>query len=365
MIRPRILAGFDWGLLLVPLLLVAAGISVIYSIAPTATGTVSLAFSQGIYALIGLTIFGIVASLDYRLVRGVAPAIYTAAFVLLFLVLFIGDVQFGARRWIDLGPFQLQPAEFMKLGLVVVLSWYFAAKEDVRWLQLTGAVFLILVPVLLVLQQPDFGSGLLLFFGALPILLLSRISREQWIGLAMAMLVALPIVFFSLQPYQRERLETFLDPTRDPFGAGYNVLQSVIAIGSGGLTGRGLGQGSQSTLQFVPVAHTDFIFAGVAEATGFLGSGALLALFAILIWRAIRLVFVTQDRFGRLLAAGIGAIWFWSVTINVGMNIGLLPVTGIPLPFVSFGGSSLLTNFALAGILASINRRHRKISFKG
>jgi rod shape determining protein RodA len=203
-----------------------------------------------------------------------------------------------------------------------------------------------------------------LVLASLPIFLLSKIRREQWLGLLGLVILVLPLIFFSLKPYQKARLETFLDPERDPFGAGYNVRQSLIAIGSGGLTGRGLGQGSQSTLQFIPVAHTDFIFAGIAEAAGFFGSSALIIIFALLVFRAVKVGLVSQDRFGRLLSFGFACLWLFSCFINMGMNLGLVPVTGIPLPFVSFGGSSLITNFAIAGILQSIYLRHRKISFR-
>ena len=364
MIRPRFPQGIDWVLAVVPLLLVAAGIAVIYSIAPAEGGRASQAVSQGIYALLGIGIFIFLASVDYRLFRAAAPALYGTTLLLLVLVLIVGSIQFGARRWIDLGPFQLQPSELMKAVGVITLAWFFASREEVKIGDLAAALLLIIAPVLLVLRQPDFGSALLLLAGPAPIFVLSRISREQWLGIAAVVVVVIPLIFFTLQPYQRARLETYLNPEQDPFGTGYNVLQSTIAIGAGGLTGRGLGQGSQSTLQFVPVAHTDFIFAGIAEATGFLGSATLLTLFAVLIARSFRLALLAQDRFGRLLSAGIASLWLFSVFINVGMNLGLVPVTGIPLPFVSFGGSSLLTNFALAGVLQSIHRRHRKINFR-
>lgn len=364
MIHVRLPTGLDWVLIVIPLLLVAAGIAIIYSLSPAEEGRISLAVTQGIYVVLGLGIFAAIASVDYRMFRAAAPVLYGVTLALLVLVLIIGIVQFGARRWIDLGVFQLQPAEPMKMAVIIILAWFFSSREEIKLADLVAASLFIAVPAFLIFRQPDFGSALVLVLGTTPIFLLSRLRREQWIGIIGVILVIVPMLFFSLQPYQRERLETFLDPTKDPFGAGYNVLQSTIAVGSGGLFGRGLGQGSQSTLQFVPVAHTDFIFAGVAEATGFVGSSVLLILFAVLIWRTFRLAIHTQDRFGRLLAAGIGSLWFFSVFINVGMNLGLLPVTGIPLPFVSYGGSSLLTNFILAGALQSMNLRKMRISFR-
>jgi len=355
--------GLDWALLVIPLLLVAGGIATIYSITSTEANA-PLALSQGIYAAIGVFLMIVLAFTDYRTFRAAAPILYGVGLALLLAVLFVGSIQFGARRWIELGPFQLQPSELMKFFTLVVVAWFFARRDEIKARDIVAALLFTLIPTLLVIRQPDFGTAFLLAAGTLPIFLLSRIRREQWLAIVLLVLISIPALFLALKPYQRERLESFLDPSRDPFGAGYNVLQSKIAIGSGGLTGRGLGQGSQSTLQFVPVAHTDFIFAGIAEATGFLGSTALLVLFAVLVWRVLRLAAMTEDRFGKLLAAGCASLWLFSVFINVGMNLGVAPVTGIPLPFVSFGGSSLLTNFAVAGVLQSIHLRKKKISFQ-
>lgn len=363
-LRFQFLRGIDWSLFIIPLLLLFAGIAVIYSLSPQGeAGKLPLYLLQGVYGLVGLLGMGFLTILDYRALRPAAPVLFGLGLLLLLLVLFVGSVQFGARRWIDVGPIQVQPSELMKLFIIVVLAWFFAARDQIRVKDIVVALLFLIVPVAMVIRQPDFGTAILLVLGAAPIFFLSRISREQWIGLVVLVLLAVPVLFLSLQPYQRNRLESFFNPARDPFGAGYNVLQSTIAIGSGGLTGRGLGQGSQSVLRFVPVAHTDFIFAGVAEATGFVGSATLLALFGILIFRAMRLALTAQDRFGRLMAAGISSLWLFSVFINVGMNMGLVPVTGIPLPFVSFGGSALVTNLAMAGVLQSIHLRQKKIFF--
>lgn len=216
------------------------------------------------------------------------------------------------------------------------------------------------VPVLLVLNQPDLGTAGVLILTTLLLLAVAKLPRGHWLFLSAITLVSLPVVYFRLEPYQLERIQTFLSPQADPYGAGYNVLQSLIAVGNGGLFGQGIGQGSQSQLDFLPVVHTDFIFAGIAEATGFLGSSFVILIFALLIARAFWIARSAPDRFGLMIAMGLGSLWLVQFAINVGMNLGLAPVTGIPLPFVSHGGTALITNCAALGVLESIAIRTRE-----
>jgi rod shape determining protein RodA len=352
---------FDWSLFVIPLVLVSVGIATIFSI--SLPGERNLALPQAIFAVIGVVSMLLLTFLDYRALKPLAPYLYGGTLLLLVLVLFVGSVQFGAQRWIDIGIFQIQPSELMKPILVIFLAKLLADKSDVSWQRLIFILALTGIPILLVMRQPDAGSAILLGLALLPILFLSNLRRDQWSALIFMFLVSVPLFWGVLAPYQKQRLLTFINPRSDPFGAGYNVLQAQIAVGAGGLFGRGFGQGSQSTLQFLPVPHTDFIFAGVAEATGFVGSMVLILLFAFLIYRVIKLVWLSQDRFGSMLAAGLGSLLLFSVFINIGMNLGLAPVTGIPLPFVSYGGSALITNFAILGILQSIYLRHKKIRF--
>lgn len=354
-------ASFDWSLFVVPLILVSLGIATIFSI--TTPGERNLAFPQAIFSIVGVAVMVVLTFLDYRALKPLAPYLYGGAFLLLILVLLIGSVQFGAKRWIDVGLFQVQPSELMKPILVIFLARLFSDKTNLSWPRLCLSLLFIGAPMALVMRQPDAGSAILLALASLPIVFLANLRRDQWAALIFLFLVSLPLLWGVLQPYQKQRLVTFLNPRSDPFGAGYNALQAQIAVGAGGVFGRGFGQGSQSTLQFLPVPHTDFIFAGVAEATGFVGSAILLFLFAFLIWRVVKLVWLSQDRFGSMVAAGLSALLLFSVFINVGMNLGVAPVTGIPLPFVSYGGSSLITSFAIIGILQSIYLRHKKIRF--
>lgn len=219
------------------------------------------------------------------------------------------------------------------------------------------------VPIGLVLSQPDLGSASVMVVVTGILLLSAHLPKYIIITGIIAAVVMLPIGFQFLAPYQKQRVETFLNPSSDPTGTGYNVVQSKIAIGSGGVFGRGLGEGSQSQLNFLPVAHTDFIFAGVAEATGFVGSVAILLLLALVVVRAVIIARLSQDSFGMYIALGIATIYLYQTFVNAGGNLGLVPVTGIPLPFVSFGGTSMIMAMAALGILQSIYIRHKKIRF--
>jgi len=215
----------------------------------------------------------------------------------------------------------------------------------------------------LVLVQPDFGTAIVLIIAIISILFASQLKKIYLFAGTALVLLSTPLLWNFLKDYQKQRIYTFLNPSSNLYGSGYNVLQSIIAVGSGGLTGKGLGQGSQSQLNFIPAARTDFIFAGWAEATGFLGSFLLIILFAILIWRIINVARVSKDNFGYYFSIGAVGILLFQVLVNIGMNLGLMPVTGIPLPFVSFGGTAMVMNFAGIGILQSIYIRHKKINF--
>lgn len=359
--RWKIWQTFDWSLLIVPIILVCAGISVLYSV--TFQRDIHLVTSQIIFAILGLGLLIVFTFLDYQTLKPIAYLLYFVGIILLILVLFVGKTKYGATRWINLGFFQLQPSEVFKLILVIFLAKFFASVEHFRLRHLIIILVLVSFPILLVLRQPDFGTAAVLFIAFLVIILASSISKIYLWILSVGTVTFLPFIWFFLQDYQKARLYTFLNPFRDPFGAGYNVLQSTIAVGSGGLLGRGLGQGSQSVLQFLPEAHTDFIFAGWAEATGFLGSFILLILLFFLIWRMVVIAQTSRDNFGSLLAIGIASIFIFQILVNIGMNLGIIPITGIPLPLISYGGSSLLVNFIALGILQSIYLRHKKIRF--
>ncbi len=352
----------DWWLYLLPGLLVGMGIAVITSLT-YGTPRISLAINQSIYAVIGIALMIILSRIDYRAWRSLAPSLYVGVLGLLLAVASFGSTILGAKRWLTLGFFQLQPSELAKLVLIMVLARYFADRDQLTLADYFRLVVLVGAPVLLVMLQPDLGTAMILLLASFGLFYAGGVSRRVLAGVVVAGLVAAPIAWEFMAGYQRQRILTFLHPSDDPFGAGYNVLQALIAVGSGGLFGQGLGHGSQSQLQFLPVAQTDFIFSGVAEATGLVGSILLIALLVALIFRVVRVAQYSKDQFGFLLAVGFAILLLSQMTINIGMNLSLAPVTGIPLPFVSHGGTALIINFMGIGIMQSIYRRHKKISF--
>ncbi len=353
----------DWWLYLVPVLLVGIGIATITSLT-YGTSRVSLAINQGIYAGLGFVVMMAVSRFDYRNWRGLVGYFYLLVVILLIAVERFGVVIFGARRWLDIGGFfNLQPSELAKLAMVLLLARFFADREELIWRDYLWLAVLLAVPIGLVLVQPDLGTALVLMIVAFGMFWAGGVARKILLGAVAVGVASLPIIWQFLADYQRTRVATFLNPAADPYGAGYNVLQALIAVGSGGLFGQGLGQGSQSQQEFLPVAHTDFIFAGVAEATGLVGSLVLIALLTFLILRVIRVAQVSRDQFGYLVAVGIAFLFLTQVVINIAMNLAWAPVTGIPLPFVSHGGTALITNFIAIGILQSIMLRHKKITF--
>lgn len=358
--RLRDLRTIDWSLFIVPVFLVAFGVTILLSFS---FGGRNLAISQLVFAAIGLVAMGFLTLLDYRVLRGTSWLLYLLTLGLLVLVVFVGSRIFGAQRWLDLGVFQLQPSELMKLVLMLVVARLLTSTKSLSWRILIAFIVLVGLPLGLILQQPDLGTASVILVVTATMLAHAKTPRVFWALVVIATLVAAPLLWSQFKPYQRDRIYTFLYPSRDPTGVGYNVAQAKIAIGSGGIWGRGLGQGSQSQLNFLPVAHTDFIFAAIAEATGFIGSSVLLSAYTILVWRALSIATQAQDDYGQYVALGIATMFLFQATVNIGMNVGLLPVTGISLPFVSFGGSGMITNFAAIGILQSIYIRHKKIRF--
>ena len=354
--------GLDWSLFLIPLLLAVFGIVIIFSITYGNKSNISL--DQIFFTIIGFVVAIVLTFFDYRTLKGLYLILYFIGLALLFLVLFIGSRTFGATRWINLYIFQLQPSEIFKLIAVIFLAKLFSDwQNDWSWQKFLIIIGAISAPLLLILYQPDLGTASVVFIVTIILFFYSSIKKIYLI-IGLAILLALsPVAWHFLKPYQRNRAEAFINPAADPHGAGYNVSQSKIAIGSGGLLGTGLGKGSQSQLNFLPVAHTDFIFAGTAESTGFTGSLFLFLLLMILMFRVINVANVAKDDFGMYLGVGFGAMFLFQILVNIGMNLGLMPVTGIPLPFVSYGGSSMLANMAAIGILQSVYLRHRKISF--
>lgn len=308
---------------------------------------------------ISVAAFLLVLLPDYRWLGKLATGAYLANLALLVLVLFFGTRINGSMSWFRLGPVSFQPAETMKVATVMMMAHWFAVRpegvERLRDLLVPG--LLCGVPALLILRQPDLGSASL--FGAifLGMLYWGGVRRRILATLVISGLLLAAGTYPFLKTYQKERILTFIDPARDPQGTGYNAIQSFIAVGAGGLTGRGWGQGTQSVHRYLPEAHTDFIFASAVEQTGFLGAALILALYGVVFWRVLVAVHRARDRFGGLLVVGLGAILAGHVFMNIGMCIGLFPVTGLPLPFLSYGGSFLLAMFVLVGLILNISMR--------
>ncbi|MGH8274522.1 MAG: rod shape-determining protein RodA [Gammaproteobacteria bacterium] len=341
------------------LLLSFGGLVLLYS---ASGGDWHLIAHQAIWLGIGLFVMGALGLTPPRYYRLIAPAFFIVVLLLLVLVLVIGSHHNGARRWIDLGPILFQPSELMKIALPLALAWFFHDHSPPpRWYFVFAALAIILVPSALILLQPDLGTAILIAGAGAMVLLLSGMHWRYVFAFLIVIGAALPLGWHFLHDYQRERLLTFLDPSRDPLGAGYHIIQSKIAIGSGGLFGQGFLGGSQAQLNFLPEQTTDFAFAVFSEQFGYVGVLALLALYAFIIGRGFVLAFRAHTRFGRLAAAGLIFTFLLYVVVNVGMVSGVVPVVGVPLPLVSYGGSSIVTVLAAFGILISIASHRRLI----
>jgi len=369
--RSRFWKNFDWIVFGAVMLLVALGLLVIWSTSFKATKITGYTdvVHQTVFALMGLMAFFAAARSDYRAWSKVVWWLYGVMVALLVAVLVTSHAVLGAQRWISLGFFQFQPSEFAKLILIVVLAKFFAQYydklEQPKYLALS--LVYLAVPMSLVMKQPDLGTALVLVAIWLAMALVSRVRKLHLLILAGVGVVLLPVGVKVLKPFQRARLETFINPTSDPLHTGYNAVQSTITVGSGQIFGRGLAAGSQSQLNFLPslAQHTDFIFAVLNEKMGFVGGALLLLLFGALLFRGVRIAYTSQDRFGMFLATGISAMLMFHVFINAGMNMGIAPVTGIPLPFVSYGGTSLIVGMTALGLLESVAVRRKKLQFEG
>jgi len=360
----------DWFVLIIPILLTAMGIVTIYTITFHQYGS-KLAIDQGIFALVAFAGMIVAMLLDYRILRSYYVLLSILGIGLLIPLLpflapnipFVLKI-FGAYRWLDFGFFQLQPSEIYKIIGAIGASAILARSVGVMsWRTIILYALYAAIPIGMVIFQPDLGTASVLIVIFLSIFLSAKPSRRVVLGLFISLMILAPVLFFNLQPYQQQRVETFLNPTSDPLGEGYNAQQALIAVGSGGLTGRGFGEGSQTVLNFLPVAHADFIFSGYAEATGFVGSIIAVGLYVLLILRILAVARETDDTFAQLLCVGIAAKFFFQSFVHIGMNIGLLPVTGIPLPFMSYGGTALIIDLLAIGIVQSVALRHKKVLF--
>lgn len=351
---------FDWILIISVIFLCAIGFAAIYSVDLSRGSALIYTKKQFIAFTIGFLAMAVAAFSSHTFFKTYAKSIYVLSFVLLLAVLFLGRNIRGTTGWFSFGGFSFQPVEFAKIGLILMIA-YISANFGRRFDKPlfffgTGVIAAILIG--LVMLQPDLGSSVLLGGIWLGLVWLVGVRRVYLVGfLATLVIVSIGAWFYIFADYQKDRVLTFLDPNRDPLGSGYNSIQATIAIGSGGLFGRGLGFGSQSQLKFLPETQTDFIFSVIGEELGMAGVMVILALYMIIFWRLITIVRFADDDFTAMVASGAVILFFLQFFINIGANVGLLPVTGITLPFVSYGGSSLITNLFLIGIVESLNKK--------
>jgi len=357
----RLLLQFhiDLPLLLGLLALAATGLFVLYS---AGDQDMELVTRQAIRLLIAFVVMLTVAQLSPDSIEHWSPWLFGLGLIMLVAVLAVGEIGKGAQRWLDLGLFRFQPSEIMKIAVPMMIAWYLAeAALPPARLRLLIAIIILIAPTLLVAKQPDLGTALLIASSGIFVLLLAGIRWRLIFGVLLMLAAAAPVVWnYLLHDYQRQRVLTFLSPEKDPLGAGYHIIQSTIAIGSGGIYGKGWLNGTQSHLDFLPERSTDFVFAVFSEEFGFLGTLLLLGLYVFIIGRGLYIAAQAQDTYSRLLAGSITLTFFVYVFVNIGMVSGLLPVVGVPLPLVSYGGTSIVTLLAAFGILMSI-QTHRKL----
>jgi rod shape determining protein RodA len=354
----RLLQNVDWLLLGAALFIIGLSLVCLWSLNP-GRGISALMWRQLSWVGVGLVGLLVVVSVDYRNLVRFAPVFYVVGLGLLLSVFILGRTVSGARRWIHVGPLTVQPSELFKLIFIITLAWALtsARGERLSRVALVGTFVLLGVPFFLVVKQPDLGTALVLVpvLGATLVGLGLRMKVLG--GLALGSVALMPLAWFVLKPYQRDRLLVYLDPFRDPLGTAYNVIQAKIAIGSGQLLGKGIGGATQSRLAFLPERHTDFIFAVFAEMWGFLGCLVLIVAYALLVLRGFEIAAGTRETRGRILALGLTSVFAVQILINIGMVTGLLPIVGIPLPLMSYGGSSMVVSLTALGLLISIRMR--------
>jgi rod shape determining protein RodA len=354
----RLLQNVDWPLLGCAAALITMSALTLGNLSVGRTGG-GIAFRQLAWVGVGLVVLLAMATLDYRRLVRMAPLIYVLGLSGLITVYLLGRSVSGARRWIVLGPLSIQPSELFKLAFVLTIVWWLTS----RWAQPPGRITiafmvpLIAVPFVLIVKQPDLGTALLLFPVTVALLVGAGARLRLLSGLTLAGMGILPVAWLVMKDYQRERIMVYLDPFRDPLGSAYNVIQAKIAIGSGQLLGKGIAGATQSRLAFLPERHTDFIFAVFAEMWGFVGCLVLLVCYVLLLLRGFDIAAGAREPAGRLVALGVTGLIASQVLINVGMVTGLLPVVGIPLPLMSYGGSSMVVSLAALGLLLSVRMR--------
>lgn len=349
---------FNWNMILIMALIFGIGIFNLISATGVQDKSLGLYKNQLIWFGIGMVISGIILLVHYSIFSRLAYFIYFGNLLLLVAVLAIGRQSLGAKRWLGFGGFNIQPSELMKLSIVICLAKYFETDRTVGgygFKELILPTLLVLIPAGLIIMQPDLGTAMIVLLTFTSMMLFIRIKTKTLIAIGLIAITAIPIAYkFALKPYQRQRIISFIDPMADPKGSGYNSIQSMIAVGSGQLFGKGYRKGTQSQLNFLPEHHTDFIFSVFSEEHGFVGCMILVFFYLIFLLNGLSIAYQSHDKFGILLALGILMIFFWHIVFNLGMVMGLLPIVGVPLPFMSYGGSALVTAVVSVAILTNI-----------
>jgi rod shape determining protein RodA len=357
----RIFHYFDWTLLAFVLCVCAMGIGNIYSTGfSAAEGQTPFYLKQMQWIVLGLIFMMFIFFVDYRVIIQYAYIIYGVSIALLVLVFIFGSASHGARRWLGGGFLAIQPSELMKVVIIITLARYFdnhKSNEPYKLKELFIPLLIVAVPFLLILKQPDLGTALILIIIFVSIVFFMGVDKKSLIFVLISGLVFIPTAWFFLKDYQRERLITFLDPESDPLGSGYHIIQSMIAIGSGEIFGKGFLSGSQTQLKFLPEQQTDFVFSVFAEEWGFIGGVVLIGMFVVIIFWGLKIALQARDLLGTIIAFGVTALISWEVFINIGMVLGILPVVGIPLPFFSYGGSAMLSLMSATGLLINVSAR--------
>ena len=364
MMDRRLIENFDWSIIWALLAIICIGLLSIYSALYTqiqAHPTNNLFIKQIVWFSIGFAVMGCSLFIDYQRLKRLSPWLYYLVLTLLLIVLAFGKEAHGSKRWLEMGGFQFQPSEFMKVIIVIQLAGYLSSQEVYSFpgiKKLVVPMAMVIFPVLLVLAQPDLGTAISLLAIATTMIFFVGV---RWKYIAILVLTVIPLIVpvweHVLKPYQKRRVLILLSPDLDPLGAGYHIRQSKIAIGSGMLWGKGFLNGTQNKLHFLPEKHTDFIFSVWAEEWGFVGCAALIFLFCVLILLTLRVASRSRDKFGSLIVIGMSALILWQALINIGMVIGILPVVGVTLPFVSYGGSSLVTFCLAIGLIENVSMR--------
>ena len=356
----KLFLEMNWALIIATIILFSIGFVNLYSASSIRfeDGIIHTPFyeRQLIWGGIGIIILFAISFINYKALESFSLAFYLIVLILLALVPVLGKTVYGAQRWLDLGGFSIQPGEFAKFSVLLMGAKYLSKDgESLGWIRLFKSLLIGLVPFALIAKQPDLGTALTVLFLIGGMALFHGI---KWKVLRICLIIIpllIPLSWFALHDYQQERIKTFLDPTRDPRGAGYHIIQSQIAIGSGQLTGKGFQEGTQSQLRFLPEKHTDFAVAVLGEEWGFVGSVSVVVIFCFFLFSIYSTISVARDRFSSTLCAGIFFYFFWQVLVNTGMVVGLMPVVGIPLPFISYGGTAMVVNCIFIGIVLSVS----------